>query len=68
MSAHILGVEPIEPGFKKTRVKPFLGDLDWVEGTVPTPYGVIKVRAEKQENGAIKTTIEAPDEIEIVEE
>ena len=68
MSAHILGVEPIEPGFTKTRVKPFLGDLDWVEGTVPTPYGVIKVRAEKQENGAIQTTIEAPDEIEIVEE
>ena len=68
MSAHVLGVTPIEPGFKKARVKPFLGDLDWVEGTVPTPFGVIKVRADKQKDGSVKTKIEAPKEVEIVEE
>ena len=68
MSAHVLGVTPIEPGFKKARVKPFLGDLDWVEGTVPTPFGIIKVRADKQKDGSVKTKIEAPKEVEIVEE
>lgn len=27
---------------KVVRVEPHLGDLEWVEGTVPTPYGVIR--------------------------
>ena len=65
ISANILGVTPIEPGFKKTRVAPFLGDLDWVEGSVPTPYGLIKVRCDKQADGSIKTNVDAPKEIEI---
>lgn len=67
MSSHVLGVNPVEPGFKKATVKPFLGDLDWVEGTVPTPYGVIKVRADKQADGSVKVKVEAPEEVEIVE-
>ncbi len=67
MSAHVLGVTPLEPGFKKARVAPFLGDLDWVEGAVPTPYGVIKVRAEKEADGGVAVMIEAPEEVEIVE-
>ena len=66
MSAHVLGVTPIEPGFKKASVKPFLGDLEWVEGSVPTPYGLIEVRAEKGPNGEVKTQVKAPKEIEIV--
>ena len=66
LSRHVLGIMPIEPGFKKTTVTPFLGDLDWVEGTFPTPKGVIKVRHEKQADGGIKTTVEAPEGIEIV--
>lgn len=68
MSAHVLGVEPLEPGFKTARVKPFLGDLDWVEGAVPTPFGVIRVRAEKREDGTVETTIDAPEDVKIVRE
>ena len=65
MSAHILGVTPVEPGFKKARVQPFLGDLEWVEGAVPTPYGPISVRCDKQENGSIEIKVDAPKEIEL---
>lgn len=65
LSAHVLGVTPIEPGFKKARVEPFLGDLDWVEGAVPTPFGPIKVRCDKQADGSLKTQVEAPEGVEI---
>ncbi|MCF0235102.1 MAG: alpha-L-rhamnosidase [Thermoguttaceae bacterium] len=67
ISANILGVNPVAPGFKKASVKPFLGDLDWVEGAVPTPYGQIKVRAEKTASGKVNVKIDAPEGVEIVD-
>ncbi len=67
ISENVLGVVPVEPGFKKASVKPFLGDLDWIEGAVPTPYGAIKVRCEKQADGSLKTEIDAPEGVEIVQ-
>ena len=66
ISAHILGVTPLEPGFKKACVKPFLGDLDWFEGSVPTPYGPINVRCEKLSDGSVKTEVSGPKEVEII--
>ena len=66
VAEQILGVQILEPGCKKVSVKPNLGDLAWVRGTYPTPYGVISVYA-KQENGEIITEIEAPEGVEIVQ-
>ena len=43
---HTLGITPAEPGFTRARVAPALGDLDWAEATVPTPYGPLRVRAD----------------------
>ena len=60
MSRHILGIEPLEPGFKKVRIEPHLGNLDWAEGTFPTPYGLIRVSARKTDDGNIKTDIKLP--------
>lgn len=60
MSRHLLGVTPVEPGFKTVNIEPFLGDLDWVEGAVPTPFGPIKVRHEKQSDGSIKSNVQLP--------
>lgn len=60
-TAHILGVTPAEPGYKSFRFEPFLGDLDWAEGDVPTPYGPIHVRLEKAADGSVKSSVEAPD-------
>jgi hypothetical protein len=59
-------VKVIEPGCKKVKIEPHLGDLRWVEGTYPTPYGPIKVRHEKASDGKVITTVGAPDEVEIV--
>lgn len=66
LSEHVLGVQILEPGCKKVKIEPHLGDLDWVEGTFPTPRGEIKVRHEKQPDGSVRSTVEAPDGVEIV--
>ncbi|MBQ1634234.1 MAG: alpha-L-rhamnosidase, partial [Bacteroidaceae bacterium] len=67
MSHHILGVEVVEPGCKKVRITPHLGNLQWVEGTYPTPSGeVIRIKHVKQPDGKIKTTVKAPKGVKII--
>jgi len=44
LPAHVLGVQPAEPGFASVVIEPQLGDLKWAEGTVPTPKGLIRLR------------------------
>lgn len=66
LSRHVLGVTPLEPGFKRTQIAPKLGLLQWAEGTYPTPKGVIHVRHERQPDGSIESEIEAPSDIDII--
>jgi hypothetical protein len=47
LSTHVLGVRPGAPGYTSVRVDPCLGDLQWAEGAVPTPRGLVRVRAER---------------------
>ncbi|MFQ9800205.1 MAG: alpha-L-rhamnosidase C-terminal domain-containing protein [Clostridia bacterium] len=44
----MLGVQILEPGCRKVAIRPQLGDLQWVEGAYPTPYGNIWIRHEKR--------------------
>lgn len=60
LSEYVLGVQVVEPGCRVVRIKPALGDLQWVEGTFPTPYGILKIRHDRQSDGSIKSDIEAP--------
>ena len=60
LSQHVLGVQPLEPGFKRVRIDPHLGRLKWVEGSYPTPFGPIKLRHERHADGSISSTIQAP--------
>ena len=60
LSQNVLGIKPLEPGFKRVRITPQLGNLKWAEGSYPTPYGPIRVRHERQPDGAIKSKIDAP--------
>jgi len=66
LSEHILGFKPLAPGCKKLLIEPHLGDLDWAEGTLPTPYGVVTVSHKKVENGKVETEVQAPQQIEII--
>lgn len=66
LSAHVLGIEPVGVGFDKIRVRPHLGRLEWAEGSVPTPHGVIKVSVRKGKGGKPVTKLSLPEGIEIV--
>ena len=60
LSQHVLGITPVEPGFKTVRIEPHLADLQWVEGTMPTPLGLIRVRHEKQQDGTVRSDVRLP--------
>jgi alpha-L-rhamnosidase len=66
LSEHVLGITVIEAGCRKVKIEPHLGDLKWVEGTYPTPFGIISVRHERLNDGKIKSKISAPKEITII--
>ena len=66
LSEYVLGIKVVEAGCKKVKVQPNLGDLKWVEGTYPTPYGIISVRHEAMSDGTVKSEIKAPEGVEIV--
>lgn len=65
MSRYILGIEVLEPGCRKLRVSPHLGDLDWVEGYWPTPYGEVYVKAMRTDGGKTAVEIRVPDGIAV---
>ena len=68
LAESVLGIEILEPGCRKMRVRPELCDLTWAKGTYPTPYGKICVSAVKNADGSVTTEVEAPAEVEIVRE
>ena len=47
LSSIILGVKPLEPGFKKFVIAPKPVDLEWCEGQFPTAHGVSKISWKK---------------------
>jgi hypothetical protein len=61
----VLGLEATDDGGITVRVKPFLGDLEWAEGALPTARGVVRVRHEKRPDGSIDTKIDAPPGVRI---
>lgn len=66
LTQYVLGVNVVEPGGKKIRIEPHLGDLEWVNGTFPTPYGVVKIEHKKRPNGKIRTKVDAPRKVKIL--
>ncbi len=63
----ILGIKILEPGCKKLKIQPDLGDLEWAEGTYPTPYGIVTISARKVD-GQVVLDVQAPSGVEIVRE
>ncbi len=60
LSEHVLGITPLEPGFRRVRVAPRLGGLAWAEGSFPTPHGDLHVRHEARPDGTVHSVIDAP--------
>jgi hypothetical protein len=66
LTQYVLGVSVLEPGCKKIKIEPHLGDLKWVKGTFPTPYGVVKIEHKKMADGTVKTEVDGPKEIKVL--
>ena len=66
LSEYVLGVKVLEAGCKVVKIEPHLGDLKWVEGSFPTPYGNIKIRHDKAPDGTVKSKITAPKGVKII--
>lgn len=61
ITRHILGVQPLEPGYGRIRIAPQLGYLTEVEGIIPTIRGSIHVKAWKTAPDApLNLTVKAP--------
>ncbi|KAJ9648192.1 hypothetical protein H2199_001045 [Coniosporium tulheliwenetii] len=62
LSSYVLGVRPLEPGYKTWVFEPVLMQelgLQWAEGMVPTPYGTIEARWEIAD-GNVRMTVKGP--------
>jgi alpha-L-rhamnosidase len=66
LTENVLGIKIVEPGCKILKIEPHLGNLDWVEGSFPTPLGVVKVKHTKLRNGKIESKVDAPEAIKII--
>ncbi len=66
LTKYVLGIQVVEPGSKTIRISPNLGDLEFAEGTFPTPYGIVSVKHTKQSDGSIQSEIDAPKEVTVL--
>lgn len=60
--AAVLGVKPAAGGFKKVSIAPYTGGLSFASGSIPTPYGIIRVEFEKTD-GKTVFKVNSPAEI-----
>lgn len=63
----VLGVEPVEPGFHKVRIRPQVAGLEWAKGKVCTPHGAIEVEWKREATGEIRISAQLPQGVERVE-
>jgi alpha-L-rhamnosidase len=66
LTQHVLGVHVLEPGARVIRIEPNLADLSFVEGTFPTPHGIVEIKHTRDPAGKIRSTVKAPDGVRIV--
>ncbi len=59
LPAYVLGVRPLEAGFRKVLVAPQVALLDWAEGAVPTPHGLIHITWRKTDD-KIRLEVQVP--------
>jgi hypothetical protein len=59
----VLGIQPLEPGFKQVSIRPDLADLQWARGTEPTQQGNIEVSYSGE--SALIGEVTLPDHVQV---
>jgi alpha-L-rhamnosidase len=58
---YVLGIQPVEPGFRSWLIQPQPNNLGWAQGQVPTPYGPVDSRWQLAPgSSSFKLTTSAP--------
>ncbi len=65
LPATCLGVRPAAPGYSKMQIHPVCGALEWADGDVITPVGMVHVSWKKTAQG-LKLDYEAPEDVEVI--
>lgn len=66
LPAEVLGIKPLEPGYRQFTIQPQTDGLTWARGAVATPFGPIQVRWSKSSDGAVTIDYSAPQACEYV--
>lgn len=48
LGKYYLGIKPVKAGYSEFSITPDLGGLEWMEGSVPTPNGDIKISMDQK--------------------
>ena len=70
LTQHVLGVQPLEPGYETVLVRPQPSGLRWAHGRVPTPHGIVTCdwqRGEREFTITVETPPGIPAHIEMPE-
>ena len=67
LKTDVLGVKPVKPGYAEFTVTPETGDLAFASGSVPTPYGAIRVSWRRHADGTLTVDCTAPKECKRIE-
>ena len=62
----VAGIKTEGAGMRRITIQPHLSGLKHVKVKFPTAYGVMSVEHTLDENGEVKTIVDAPSEIEVV--
>ena len=57
VARYVLGVRPLFPGYTETLIAPQPGTLEWANGSVPTPLGVVEVSFHNRDKFSMEVTI-----------
>ena len=60
LSQQVLGVMPVDVGWKQVRIAPLPGKLDFAKGIVPSPLGPIRVEWEKSADDQLAVRVDLP--------
>jgi hypothetical protein len=66
LTEYVLGIRVVGEGCTEIEVRPHLGALKHVRGSIATPFGKLTVEHRKSEEGTVMTSIEAPNGIKIL--
>ena len=61
LQAVVLGIRPIKPGFEEFTLTPQLTDLGSAWGSIPTPHGLIRMKAERKDDGSTTVDVDVPE-------